>query len=73
MLRKILIFVFLFSFFFVGGLSASASSFDENTPMDVLELEANKVNGISDNLEPVAVVSLVFSIGVYLIKRIAYS
>lgn len=43
------------------------------TPVDTLKTETGKLTTVYDSVIPVAVGSLVFSIGAVLVKRIAFS
>lgn len=65
---------------FVAGVAAVAltlcplAAFAEGTTaVDQLKTEAAKVSGIYDDVVPVAVGSIVFSIGAIIIKRVAFS
>jgi hypothetical protein len=56
-----------------GGLFLSSPVGATTTAVDKLSTEAEKVAGIYDDIVPVAVGSIVFSIGAMLVKRIAFS
>lgn len=59
----------------LGSLALPVKSFaqDSNSPIDELETEVAKLDDIYDDVLPVAIGSMAFSIGAVIIKRIAFS
>jgi hypothetical protein len=68
-----LLFAFSLPLIFILPSQAQSNGSPGNSAIDRLETDVNKVQGIYDNIVPVAVGSTVFGIGAILIKRIAFS
>ncbi len=63
----------LFSAALLASLAISPSAFAKDTPVDQLEQEMDKLSDVYDDLVPVAIGAAAFSIGMVLVKRIAFS
>jgi len=61
---------------FLSGLTAAivvASPVLATSPIDDLQTETDKLSDVYDDIVPVAVGAAVFSIGMMMIKRVAFS
>lgn len=63
----------VFSAAVVGTLAIAPSAFAQTTPVDQLETEMDKLSDVYDDLVPVAIGAAAFSVGMILVKRIAFS
>ncbi len=65
----------LFGAIILGNLIVPVESLaqDATSPVDELETEVAKLDDIYDDVLPVAIGSMAFSIGAVIIKRIAFS
>lgn len=52
---------------------APASFAQDATPLDDLEVEMAKMEDVYDNITPVAIGAAAFSVGMIIIKRVAFS
>lgn len=60
---------------FLGALTFAPAAFAQSaeTPLDDLETEMAKMEDVYDNITPVAIGAAAFSIGMIIIKRVAFS
>lgn len=66
----------IFAVAVLGSLSVASSAsaqLGSNTPVDQLETEMDKLTDVYDDLVPVAIGAAAFSVGMILVKRIAFS
>ena len=64
----------LFSVALVSVLAVTPKAFAQTTtPVDQLESEMDKLTDVYDDVVPVAIGAAAFSIGMVLVKRIAFS
>ena len=63
----------IFSAALLASLAVAPSAFAKDTPVDQLEAEMDKLSDVYDDLVPVAIGAAAFSIGMVLVKRIAFS
>lgn len=64
----------IFAAAILGSLSVAPKAFAQTvTPVDQLETEMDKLTDVYDDIVPVAIGAAAFSIGMVLVKRIAFS
>ena len=56
-----------------AGLVLCSGAYAQNSPIDDLETETAKLTDVYDSIVPVAVGAAVFSVGMMMIKRVAFS
>lgn len=64
---------FMFLLAFVLVLAPSVAFAADTTPVDTLKTETGKLTGVYDAVVPLAIGSSVFSIGMLLLKRVAFA